>query len=175
MISTAALFLVLAADWSAPQEAYHDETLAATYRARFDGEALLVEAKLEPKWHTFAMDNRRRHLEKLAGRESLGVEKPTVIEVTGLTLTGPWHQPPPKDFSKPDLQIFTFGFDKEARFAVKAKLAPGAKSATVKLKAQACSASVCLNVEVTLDVPLPAGPANQPEANAFIGLEAVKL
>lgn len=166
------LLLLTAADWSKPQEFYDDETLAITYRAMFDGEALIVEAAIEPKWHTFCMDNRRRHNEKLAGRQSLGVEKPTAFEVKGAAVTGPWYQSPPQDFSKPQLLMFTYGFEKQARFAVKAK-PEGAGPIQVTVKAQACSASTCKNVDLTLEVPVD--PKATPESPSFTGLEPVKL
>ncbi len=135
-------------DWSKPVEVYHDERLAVTYRARLDGGLLLVDAKIEPGWHTFCMDNKRRQAERLAGKASLGIEKPTEIKLSGLTLAGPWLQTAPKDFSKPEIQWFTFGFENQAQFAAKVTGDKGA----VTLRAQACSESICKNIDVTMDV-----------------------
>lgn len=142
--------LLTAGDWSAPVEVRNDDQLCVTYRARWDGELLAVQAKLEPGWHTFAMDNKERQDVKLAGKPSLGVEKPTTLQVTGgLAVEGPWMQTAPKDFSKPELRWFSWGFDDEALFVAKARKA-GSDPAEVTIKGQACSGSICKNVTVTI-------------------------
>ena len=41
-------------------EVRHDETLCLSYEARLEGGYLIVEAKIEKPWHTFAMDNVKR-------------------------------------------------------------------------------------------------------------------
>ena len=80
----------------------------------------MVRAAIEPGWHTFAMDNKQRAEEKLAGRKSLGIDHPTEITLTGgLEMAGPWYQTPPKDFSKPELRWFSWGFERQALFAAK--------------------------------------------------------
>ena len=35
----------------------------------------------------------------------------------GLETAGPWYQSPPKDFSKPELRWFSWGFERQALFA----------------------------------------------------------
>lgn len=148
--------LLTAGDWSAPVEVRNDDQLCVTYRARWDGELLAVHAKLEPGWHTFAMDNKERQDIKLAGKPSLGVEKPTTVRVTGgLTVEGPWMQTNPKDFSKPELRWFSWGFDDEAYFVAKVRKA-GTEPAEITIKGQACSGSICKNVTVTVPVSLTA-------------------
>ncbi|MCX6595323.1 MAG: hypothetical protein NTV70_03030 [Acidobacteria bacterium] len=145
--------LALAADWSAPVEVYHDDRRCITYRALWTGEDLVVEAVIEPRWHTFAMDNKKRQAEKLAGKPSLGIEKPTEIKLEGgLEVQGGWRQSPPSDFSKPEIQWYSFGFEQKALFAVKAKTA-GSGPAAVRVRAQACSDNICKNIDVVLTVP----------------------
>lgn len=142
------------AEWSQPVQVHHDDRLCITYRALWTGEDLVVEAVIEPRWHTFAMDNKKRQAEKLAGKPSLGIEKPTEIRLEGgLDLQGSWRQSPPQDFSKPEIQWYSFGFEQKALFAVKAKPA-GTGPATARVRAQACSDSICKNVDVVLTVPL---------------------
>src|SRR5262245_52420987 len=98
-------------EWSEPAEVRHDENLCLSYQARLDGPYLIVRAKIEPGWHTFAMDNKKRAEEKLAGKRSLGIDRPTEITLAGgLEVSSPWLQSPPKDFSKPDLRWFSWGF-----------------------------------------------------------------
>ena len=146
--------LTQAAEWSAPVEVYHDDRRCITYRGLWTGADLVVEAVIEPRWHTFAMDNKQRQAEKLAGKPSLGIEKPTEIKLeSGLEAQGGWRQLPPQDFSKPEIQWYSFGFEQKALFAVKAKAA-GASPAQVRVRAQACSDAICKNVDVVLSVPL---------------------
>ncbi|MCX6592433.1 MAG: hypothetical protein NTZ56_13005 [Acidobacteria bacterium] len=142
-----------AAEWSAPVEVFHDDRRCITYRGLWTGEELVVEAAIEPRWHTFAMDNKKRQAEKLAGKPSLGIEKPTDIKLeSGLDVLGSWRQLPPQDFSKPEIQWYSFGFEQKALFAVKAKPS-GPGPAAVRVRAQACSDSICKNVDVVLTVP----------------------
>ena len=143
-----------AAEWSAPVEVFHDDRRCITYRGLWTGEDLVVEAVIEPRWHTFAMDNKKRQAEKLAGKPSLGIEKPTEIKVeSGLEVQGGWRQLPPQDFSKPEIQWYSFGYEQKALFAVKAKPS-GAGPAEVRVRAQACSESICKNVDIVITVPV---------------------
>jgi hypothetical protein len=144
-----------AADWTAPVEVTHDDQRCLAYRAKWTGEYLVLDARLEPGWHTFAIDNKQRQVEKLAGKPSLGLEKPTEINVAdGLELAGPWFQTSPKDFSKPELRWYSWGFEQHATFAAKARrTATG--PARITVRGQACTESVCKNIEVSLTVPVP--------------------
>ncbi|MBY0502479.1 MAG: hypothetical protein K2X03_01125 [Bryobacteraceae bacterium] len=148
-----ALFLLaLAQDWSPAVEVIHDETICVKYQARIDGDHLVVRAQLAPSWHTFAMDNKVRATEKLAGKRSLGQDKPTSITVSGsLTPVGAWYQSPVKDFSKPEQNWFSWGFENEAWFATKVAGSPG--PLTLVMRGQACSESTCKNIEATLTLP----------------------
>ena len=134
--------------WSDPVEVRHDQTLCVTYSAKLAGENLIVRAKIEPGWHTFAMDNKVRADEKLAGRKSLGIDRQTDIAVTGpLAVVGTWKQSPPSDFSKPELRWFTFGFEKEAYFAAKVERR-GSGMARIGIRGQACTDAICKNIDV---------------------------
>jgi len=143
-----------AGDWTAPVEVHHDLTRCVSYRARLAGEQLAIEATLEPGWHTFAMDNKRRAQEKLGGRRSLGIDQPTEIKLAdGLELAGSWYQSPPKDFSKPELRWFSWGFEGHALFVARVRrLGPG--PASIAVHGQACSETICKNVDVGIPVPL---------------------
>src|SRR5438270_2339947 len=89
-------------DWTGAVEVRHEENLCLSYQARLNGPFLVVRATLEPGWHTFAMDNKQRAAEKLAGKQSLGIDHPTEIILSGgLETIAPWYQSPPKDFSRP--------------------------------------------------------------------------
>jgi hypothetical protein len=147
--------LALAADWSPPAEVRHEDALVITYTARVDGPYLVVRANVGPGWHTFALDNVQRVEEKLAGKTALSMDRSTEIGVAGLQVEGAWHQSPPKDFSRPDLRMFSFGYDREAIFA--AKVRPGnAGSAKLRIRGQACTESVCKNIDVPVTVAVPA-------------------
>lgn len=144
-----------AADWSAPAEVRHEDALVISYTARVDGPYLVIRANLGQGWHTFALDNVPRVQEKLAGKPALSMDRSTEITVTGLQVEGPWHQSPPKDFSRPALRMFSFGYDHDATFAAKVR-PEGASSAKLRIRGQACTETVCKNVDVALTVAVPA-------------------
>ncbi|MBL8178789.1 MAG: hypothetical protein JNK48_29210 [Bryobacterales bacterium] len=145
-----------AGEWSTPSEVFHDDKRCVSYRARWNGEYVIVEVSVDPGWHTFAMDNKARHEAMLKGKPSLGVEKDTTIAVSGgLAVEGKWLQTNPQDFSKPELRWFTYGFEGKAYFAAKAQKT-GAGPAQVHLKAQACAKEICKNIDVTMPVTLAA-------------------
>jgi hypothetical protein len=148
------LRVACAGDWTKPVVVSLEEARCISYRARVSGPYLLVEASLEPGWHTFAMDNKARAEEKLAGKKSLGIERPTEIKVAGgLALAGGWLQTPPRDASKPELNWFTWIFDKQAVFAAKVRRAAGA-TARLTIRGQACTETSCKNIDVELPLPL---------------------
>jgi DsbC/DsbD-like thiol-disulfide interchange protein len=145
-----------ASDWTAPVEVLHEHRPCVSYRARLDGEFLVVQAKIEPGWHTFVMDNKQRSAEKLAGRQSLGVDGPTEIALSGgLEAAGPWHQSAPKDFSKPELRWFSWGYEQQAQFVAKVRRS-GAGPAQIGIRGQACTETTCKNIDVTISLPLSA-------------------
>jgi DsbC/DsbD-like thiol-disulfide interchange protein len=145
----------MAAEWSAPAEVRHDDALAISYAARIDGAYLVVRATLGKGWHTFALDNVRRVEEKLAGKPALSMDRSTEIEAAGVQLEAPWRQSPPKEFSRPELRMFAFGYDREAVFAAKLRRS-GPGSAKVRIRGQACTETICKNIDVPLTVAVPA-------------------
>lgn len=139
-----------AADLSTPVEVRHEDQLCVSYQARLDGEFVVVRAALGAGWHTFAMDNQKRAEEKLAGKPALSMDRNTEITaVSGLQVVGPWSESAPKDFSRPALRWFSFGYDREALFAAKVKAAGTGK---LRLRGQACTETICKNVDVTMNV-----------------------
>ena len=149
-----------AAEWSSAVEVRHDEALCVSYQARLDGPYLLVRATLEPGWHTFAMDNRQRAEEKLAGKRSLGIDHPTEIVLSaGLEALGPWYQSPPKDFSRPELRWFSWGFERQALFVTKIRRA-AAGAARIAIRGQACTETTCKNIDVAMSLPLAGARAD---------------
>jgi DsbC/DsbD-like thiol-disulfide interchange protein len=163
-----------ASDWSEPVEVLHEHQPCVTYRAKLDGEFLLVQAKIEPGWHTFVMDNKQRSAEKLAGKQSLGVDGPTEIAVSGgLDVAGPWYQSAPKDFSKPELRWFSWGYEGEARFAAKVRRS-GAGPAQIGIRGQACTETTCKNIEVAISIPVsaPAGSATEVDLKTLVPVRA---
>jgi DsbC/DsbD-like thiol-disulfide interchange protein len=143
-----------ASDWSAPVEVLHEHRPCVSYRARLDGEFLVVQVRIEPGWHTFVMDNKQRSAEKLAGKQSLGVDGPTEIALSdGLEAAGPWYQSAPKDFSKPELRWYSWGYEEEARFVAKAKRT-GPGPAQIGVRGQACTETTCKNIDVTISLPI---------------------
>lgn len=169
-----AALTVSAAEWSKPVEVMVDDITCATYKARVDDTGrLTIQLTLADGWHTFAMDNQIRANEKLAGKKALGMDKPTSFAVSGgLSVEGPWMQPALVDFSKPELRIFSWGFEKSALFAAKVKRTGAEKTARIGIKAQACTPAICkdINKELELDLSLAAGPAEP----AVAGLSAVR-
>jgi hypothetical protein len=154
-----------AAEWSNAVEVRQEENLCVSYQARQDGPFLVVRATVESGWHTFAMDNKQRAEEKLAGKRSLGIDHPTEIVLTGgLAAVGPWYQSPPKDFSRPELRWFSWGFERQALFVTKVRrLAAG--PARIAIRGQACTESICKNIDVTLSFPLAAINTDPSEIN----------
>lgn len=148
------------ADWTDPVEVQHEFKRCVSYRARLDGDLLVVRATVGPGWHTFAMDNKQRAEEKLAGKQSLGIDAPTEIKLShGLEVAGPWRQSPPKDFSQPELRLFTWGFDEQALFVVKIRRS-GAGPARIAIQGQACTETICKRVDVAISLPLPGANTN---------------
>jgi hypothetical protein len=143
-----------AGGWSEPVEVRHELKRCVSYRAGLNGQFLIIQATHEPGWHTNAMDNRQRAEEKLAGRRSLGIDRPSEIDlIEGLKREGPWYQSPPKDFSKPELRWFSWGFEGQALFVAKVRPS-SAGPARIAVRGQACSESACRNIDLEISLPL---------------------
>jgi len=146
-----------AGNWSAPVEVRHEDALCVSYEARLDGPYLVVRATVGPGWHTFALDNKRRAEEKLAGQPALSMDRPTeIVALSGIATAAPWYQTEPKNLSRPELRMFSWGFDRSAVFVAKARRTAG--PAKLAIRGQACTESVCKNIDVTVTVPVPAKP-----------------
>jgi DsbC/DsbD-like thiol-disulfide interchange protein len=152
-----------AAEWSPAVEVRQEDTLCLTYQARLDGAWLAVRAAIEPGWHTFAMDNKVRAEEKLAGRKAISMDQPTQISVSGgLETAGSWLQTPPKDFSRPELRWFSWGFERQALFAAKVRRGK-AGPVQIAIRGQACTETTCKNIDVSFQIPAVAvNPAGDP-------------
>src|SRR3954452_4749551 len=151
-----------AGEWSQPVDVLHELKPCVTYRAKTEGEFLIVEAKLQPGWHTFTMDNERRAAEKLAGKQSLGVDQPTQIRLgSGMEAVGGWLQSPPKDFSKPEMRWYSWGFEQQALFATRVRRA-GSGPSDIHIRGQACTETTCKNIDVAVLVPASAGGKGEP-------------
>jgi hypothetical protein len=146
-------------------EVRHDDSLCVAYQARWSGPFLVVRATVGAGWHTFAMDNKKRLDEKLAGKPALSMDRPTeIVAAGGLEIAGPWYQSPPVDFSHPELRWFSWGFDRQAVFAAKARAAAGAP-ARLRVRGQACTQTTCKNIDVA--IPVPVASAAGSEASDF--------
>ena len=160
-----------AGEWSEAAVLSRDLRPLVSYRAKLEGEFLVVQADHEEGWHTCAMDNKIRAEEKLAGKRSLGLDAPTEISVgEGLELTGGWRQSPPEDFSKPELRWFTWGFQESALFVAKVRQT-GDGPAQITVRGQACSETSCQNIDLTLSLSLASWNAGA----AASGIDSEKL
>ncbi len=153
---------ICAAQWTNPVEVRYDTQRCVSYRAALSGEFLIVQATHEPGWHTYAMDNKKRAEEKLVGKQSLGIDQPTEIKLgQGLEAAGPWYQTPPKDFSKPELNWFSWVFEKQTVFAAKVRRS-GTGPARIGIRGQACTESTCKNIDTAISLPLTGAEINAP-------------
>ena len=143
--------------WTKPEEVLRGTELVVAYRARLDGDLLIVEARHNKPWHTYALDNPQR-AKAAGGNTELGLELPTRIAVSGgLQVAGPWYQSEPLDLSDMEIGWRTWGFDEEAIFAARVTRGDG-EEATLTIDAQACSDSACRMVDrLVLSLPLPEG------------------
>ena len=62
-------------------------------------------------------------------------------------IAGSRLQSQPKHFSQPELRIFSWGFEGEARFSAPAKALSASAAARVRIRGQACTQTVCKNVD----------------------------
>ena len=135
----------------AGQEVWLGDDLAVTYRARIEGDWLVVEALHEPGWHTYAMDNMTRAADA-TGKTDPETELPTRITPSAdLELQGPWRQTEPIDLSDPEILWYTWGFEERSFFAARVERAEA--GAWVAVDAQACTDKLCAMVE-DLRVPV---------------------
>ena len=79
---SAACVQASAGDWTAPVDVVHDEERCVSYRAKLQGDFLIIQATHHGPWYTYAMDNKKRAEEKLAGKPSLGIDMPTEVRLS---------------------------------------------------------------------------------------------
>ena len=164
-----------AGEWSETAVLRRDLRPLVSYRAKLEGEFLVVQADHEEGWHTCAMDNKIRAEEKLAGKQSLGIDAPTEISVTeGLELAGGWRQSPPADFSKPELRWFTWGFEESALFVAKVRRT-GDGPARISVRGQACSEASCQNIDLNLSLSLTSWNPVAAAGASALGIDSEKL
>ena len=139
------------AEAPAPQEVWFGEEVAVTYAARIEGDWLVVEARHEPGWHTYAMDNVERAREA-TGRDRPDTELPTRMTPSPeIELASPWRQTVPADLSQPDIRWYTWGFEGRSFFA--ARVVRADAGGWVQVDAQACTDRLCAMVDA-LPVPV---------------------
>ncbi len=155
-----------AGGWTDPVEVRQEENLCLTYQAKLDGSLLVVRAAIEPGWHTFAMDMKKRADEKLAGKASLGIERGTEFVLSGgLQTVGPWRQSEPKDFSRPEIRYYSWGYERQATFAAKVRRT-GAGPVRIAIRGQACTDKACKNIDAAISLALDDVKADgEPEIN----------
>lgn len=164
--------LLTAADWSEPVVVRWGDMGVVFYRARIEGDALVIEAAHAPGWHTYALDNVERARAR-SGKEKPETELPTRIAVSGgVEVVGNWFQSEPKDLSDGDIKWYTWGFEGTARFAARVRRI-GDGPVTVTIRGQACNDSSCAMVEGA-KLTVPVDPAGESAAYDFTGMvEAV--
>lgn len=159
------------AQWTERVEVTMDAEKCVAYDAKIEGGWLVVRATHFGQWHTYAMDNEARSNKALAGKMSLGVDGPTRITVSGgAKVAGDWLQSEPLDLSRPEIRWYTFGYEDPALFAARVAAA-GTGPAQVNIRAQACTATQCKNIDLTLAVPVKEDGA-APDVSALIPLLA---
>ncbi|MCH6256349.1 hypothetical protein MLD52_07305 [Puniceicoccaceae bacterium K14] len=127
--------------WSPMVAAWYGEEIVARYRAALFDKTLVVEATYSEGWRSYAMDNLQR-AEAVFGPGSMS-ERPTQITLDeNLTPEGEWRQTKPQDMSKPDIEWYTWGFEKKAFFTRQLTELPH-QEFQVKINAQICNNNSC--------------------------------
>lgn len=154
----------LAVTWSEPEYVYRGNDKVVRYRATVYNKHLIVEARHEHGWHSYAIDNPAR-AEKKLGRKGADQELPTVIALPkSLKTSGDWMQTEPTDFSKPEIHWHTWGFEGRAWFAISLDEMPG-EPVTITVSSQVCDAESCAGT-FDLELVVPVSPGA--EENLFI-------
>ncbi|MEM1222671.1 MAG: hypothetical protein AAGH40_07890 [Verrucomicrobiota bacterium] len=138
--------------WSAFAAARYDNRVVARYRAAIFQNTLVLEARYEEGWRSYAMDNAIR------GRQAAGpdavFELPTELEVDSrVSLAGDWRQSPPENLSKSELNWFTWGYHDRAYFVCDLEAWP-THGVSLQINAQICNAQTCaIARDLVIDVP----------------------
>jgi len=145
----------LTLNWSDPDYVTSGADRILRYRGAIANGHLIVEARHEPGWHSYAMDNPARAKAKL-GSTTENQDLPTVITLPeGLAVQGGWLQTPPKDYSTPHIHWHTWGFEGRSYFAIALEKRPE-EAVKLQLSSQVCDAQSCAGVfDLHLTVPAP--------------------
>jgi hypothetical protein len=131
------------------------------FQARLQGGYLIVRARHESGWHTYAMDNEARAKAALKGKPSLGIEQGLAFQVEkGLELGGQWLQSKPQDLSKPELRWYTYGFERVAWFVCPVKKVTS-EQIVLRIRGQACSGETCSQIDTVVRFPSSSEPPKQ--------------
>lgn len=165
----------LSISWSEPDFVRSGDEPVLRYRAAIADGHLLIEARHEPGWHSFAMDNPERAVEIL-GRKTENQDLPTVVDLPeSLQITGPWKQTAPSDYSKPEIRWHTWGFEGTSWFAIELEKIPE-EPFSIGVTSQVCDADSCAGTfDLQLTVPSDGGdPRNLFTERILQQLEAVR-
>ncbi|MEM7674304.1 MAG: hypothetical protein AAF212_13250 [Verrucomicrobiota bacterium] len=127
--------------WSPAAAAYYGDLAVVRYRAAMFGNTLVVEASHADTWKTYAIDNAKRSKEAFG--ENAQHENPTVINLPETVAPkDPWRQTRPKDYSKPGMNWFTWGFEGKAYFSIELESWPK-EGFEIIVSAQVCDPKSC--------------------------------
>lgn len=140
--------------WSESVEVWYRQNIVVSYRAKLEGNMLVIEASHTSGWHSYAMDNIERARKK-SGKTKPETEIPTRIELSGgLKIVNNWYQTEPIDLSQKEIEWYTWGFENVARFVVKVERVAGIE-AIIKINGQVCDATTCTGIDdLTLSLSL---------------------
>lgn len=153
--NTALVYSQSLSKWSEVTEVDFRRKLVVTYRAKLEGNYIIIEADHEKDWHTYSMDNKKRAAKK-SGKQIPDTELQTTIELSGgLKIIGNWYQTVPEDLSQPEIRWYSWGFNGKVRFAAKVERTDG-DNVTIRINGQSCNESLCKMIEdVVVTLPLP--------------------
>ena len=155
--------------WSPAEAAFYGELVVVRYRAALFGSTLVVEASHTEGWKTYAKDNVHRAREVLG--EAAECEQPTVINLPATVATaGDWRQTRPKNYSNPEINWFTWGFEGKAYFSIELESWPQ-DGFEITVSAQVCDSKSCAMANnLVLKVP---AVSNEGASPAYRTVEVV--
>lgn len=156
--------------WSPVAATRYGEEVVIHYRAAIFGKKLVVEGKITDGWRTYAMDNPYRAM-KASGPDAMS-EKPTRITLdSSVKPAGEWRQSAPNDFSKPEMEWYTWGFKDTVYFTRELADWPD-QDFSIIINAQICNdASCAMANDITLKVPHAANAEAPPVPNTVETLD----
>ncbi len=145
----------LTTQWSETAQVRYRQDVVVSYRAKLEGNMLVIEASHRNGWHTYALDNLERARKK-SGKTKPETEIPTRIELSGgLKIVSNWFQKEPIDLSQKEIEWYTWGFENVARFVAEVDRVAGME-AIIKINGQVCDATTCSGIDdLTISLSLP--------------------